>query len=155
MNKTFYGKLCRYSVICLALTIMMFQFPGISRGAEYTMEVDVSPNIINIASERYGEIRIWTNLRYSTYIGNSSYATIFFNESDSVENIRATSDSLGNLILKFSIEDLLALNDDLPVLLIQADNEVKVIVGIGEDTFTGYGSVYIVGKKASDRTFTR
>jgi hypothetical protein len=149
MNRTFYGKVWRYSVFCLALTVMMFQFPAVSRG-EDSLGVDVSPNIINIASERNGEIRIWTNMRYSSYIKDtSSYAHVFFNGSDTVENIRATSDSLGNLILKFDLEDLLDLGD---FLILEEDNNVKVVVVVFDSENTGYSSVYIVGKKASDKT---
>lgn len=150
MNKTFCGKVCRYSVFCMAMTIMMLQFPAVSLG-EDPLGVDVSPNIINTASDRHGEIRIWTDMKYVSYKNDTSnYAHVFFNGSDTVENIRATSDSLGNLILKFNLEDLLNLGEEF--LILEEDNEVKVVVVISDSENIGYGSVYIVGKKASDKT---
>ena len=151
MNKAFYGKVCRYSVFCMAMILMMLQFPQVSLGDEYILRVDVSPNIINIASERNGEIRIWTGMSYSSYMaGDPHEAFVYFNDGqDSVENIRATRDSWGNLILKFNLEDLLNLPEGY--LILEGDNAVKVVLVISDDDHIGYGSVYIVGKKASDK----
>ena len=150
MNKTFCGTVCRYSVFYMVMTLMMLQFPAVSLGDEYSLEVDVSPNIINIASERNGEIRIWTNKSYNAYTaGEPHEAFVYFNNGpDSVENIRATRDSWGNLILKFNLQDLLKLRD---YLLLEQDNEVMVVVSITGADYIGYDSVYIVGKKASDK----
>jgi hypothetical protein len=114
-------------------------------GPESSIGIDVSPNIINIESERWGDIRILSDMRYSFYAASGHSIFIYFNGSDSVENIRPTRDSLGNLILKFSLEDLLVLED---WLVPNAANAVKVVVVMDNgDGYTGHGEVYLAKKK--------
>jgi hypothetical protein len=111
------------------------------QNAQYVISIDVSPNIINIDSQRWGEIRIQTNMRYSFYATNGHSIFIYFNESDSIENIRATRDCLGNLILKFNLEDLLAIENWLKP---NDNNEVIVVISMDNgDEYTGHGEVFI------------
>lgn len=138
------------SLFCLGISAFTIFLPVTSYAAggdaaELTMGVDVSPNIINIESERWGDIRIFTDLRYSLYAANGHSIFVYFNDSDSVENIRATRDSLGNLILKFSLEELLVLESYLKP---QDTNSVKVVVSMDNgDEYTGWSDVYITKKK--------
>jgi hypothetical protein len=138
------------SLFFIGMSALVVFFPTASYGAvgddaQYTIGVDVSPNIINIESERWGDIRILTDMRYSFYAANGHSIFIYFNDSDSVENIRATRDSLGNLILKFSLEDLLDLESWLKP---NNTNIVKAVVSMENgDEYTGQSDVYITKKK--------
>lgn len=144
MSRTVFRKIGMLSVVCIAITILYFSLP--CYGAEYQLSVDVSPNIINLASQRVGEIRILTDMRYSTFVANGDSIFIYFNESDSVENIRATRDSLGNLILKFDLEDLLALEAFLSP---DGSNDVQVVVIMNNgDEYSGFSEVYLTAKRA-------
>ena len=90
-------------------------------------------------------------MRYSFFLGNNSEAFIYFNDSEeSVKNIRATRDSLGNLILKFNLNDLMVFEESLWP---DEDNLVYVVVvtTTSEDEYSGDDSVYIVDKKAPER----
>ena len=140
----FYKKTGR-SVLFTAITVFVLSLPLICHGAEYSITVDVSPNIINIESQRLGEIRIFTNMSYSTFRAVDGESFIYFNESESVENIRATRDSWGNLILKFDIEDLLAIRDSLKP---NESNDVLVVLVMNGDEYSGYSKVLVVEKKA-------
>lgn len=138
------------SLFFIGMSAFVFLLPTTSCGAggenaQYFIGIDVSPNIINIESQRWGEIRILTNMRYSFYATNGDSIFIYFNDSDSVENIRATRDSLGNLILKFSLEDLLALESCLKP---NDTNKAKAVVVMENgDEYTGQGEVYITKKR--------
>lgn len=145
MKKTVNGKISKHSVFCLASAIILFQLASMSLAADSLVNVDVSPNIINIASERNGDIRIFTDVQYSHFITEEGEAFVYFNESDSVENIRATRDSWGNLILKFDLESLLVLEDSL---VCDGSNSVKVVLVLPDDEHTGFDEAYIVDKKA-------
>jgi hypothetical protein len=84
-------------------------------------------------------------LRYSLYASNGHSIFVYFNESDSVENIRPTRDSLGNLILRFGLEDLLAIEDWLRP---HDSNEVTVVVSMDNgDEYIGHCEVYLTIKK--------
>jgi len=149
MDMTVAKKACKYSLLSLVLTIILFQLPAVSATEPEVREliVDVSPKIINIASERNGEIRIATRMSYSFFTGYDCEAFVYFNGSDSVENIRGTRDSLGNLILKFNLADLLALGD---ILVADTDNDVKVVIVVTEDLeYSGGDVVYIVDKQST------
>ena len=112
MSRTIFKNIGILSVICIAVAAFALYLPLTC----YGMEVDFSPNIINIESERLGEIRVFTDMRYSAFVAGGGSAFIYFNGAeDSVENIRSTRDSLGNLILKFNLADLLTLTEYLDV----------------------------------------
>ena len=138
-------SLCFLGLSAFTIFLPVTSYAAGGDAAELTMGVDVSPNIINIESERWGDIRIFTDLRYSLYAANGHSIFVYFNDSDSVENIRATRDSLGNLILKFSLEELLVLESYLKP---QDTNSVKVVVSMENgDEYTGWSDVYITKKK--------
>jgi len=143
-------KILVISLFLTGLSAFAFVLPLTSYGAggqeaQYFIGIDVSPNIINIDSERLGEIRILTNMRYSLFATNGHSLFIYFNESDSVENIRATRDSLGNLVLKFSLEDLMVIESWLKPNDV---NDVKVVVSMDNgDEYAGQGEVNIAKKR--------
>ena len=143
-------KILVLSLFIIGMSAVVFFLPMTSYGAggenaQYFIDIDVSPNIINIESERWGDIRILTNMRYSFFATNGHSIFIYFNESDSVENIRATRDSLGNLILKFSLEDLMVLESWLKPNNV---NDVKVVVSMDNgDEYIGQGEVHITKKR--------
>jgi hypothetical protein len=114
--------------------------------------IEVSPNIINIDANRFGDIRIFTNLRYANYDFSDDEVYVYINpvEGDagvSVENIRPSRDSLGNLILRFNLQDLLA----VPNLQLNVDDYntfEMVIVQAGDEFSYQDDSVYIMDKKS-------
>jgi len=142
MIKAISNKKSRFSIIFTFLAIFALSAQLIC----YAMEADVSPYIINIESQRLGEIRIYTDVRFSTFISNEGCAFIYFNNSDSVENITTTRDSLGNLILKFDLVDLLSIESFL--FMDQANNVTVVVVMNDGSEYEGYSEVFIVDKKA-------
>lgn len=131
------------SAIVFALPMTSYGFGG--GNVQYSISIDVSPNIINIESERRGDIRILTSMRYSSFAANGHSIFIYFNDSDSIENIRPTRDSLGNLILKFSLEDLLVIESWLKLNDI---NDVEVLISMdnGEE-YVGQSDVYLTKKR--------
>jgi hypothetical protein len=147
MNKAVSKRIGALSYCFIAMMMLLVYSPAICYGAEYSIGVDVSPNIINIASERGGEIRVFTNLRYSAFVADGESAFIYFNESvDSVPNIWASRDCWGNLILRFSLEDLLTLGASL---LPDEDNDVEVVVVMNNgDEYSGEAEVYLVDKQS-------
>jgi hypothetical protein len=84
-------------------------------------------------------------MSYSTYLAAGGDAFIYFNGSDSVENIRATRDSWGNLILKFDLEDLLVVKE---FLNLNEFNEAVVVLVMNGGEYSGASEVFIVDKKA-------
>ena len=143
MNKSIFKKVSVLSVFCIAMTAFALYTPMTCYGDP--IGIDVSPNIINIESERVGEIRILTSMKYSFFVSNGSNVFIYINGSKSVENIRATRDSRGNLILKFNLEDLLVLYEYLNT---DGFNTFEVvIVTENGDEYEGLDEdVYIVDK---------
>ena len=149
MNRATFRNIGKLSIFCIAVMIFALHLPLTCHGAEYSMEVDFSPKIINIASERFGEIRVFTDMRYSAFVAGGDSIFIYFNGgSDSVPNVRATRDSWGNLILRFGLEDLLAVRNDLNV---DDFNSVDVVVVMnnGDEYLGSDDEVYLVDKKGS------
>ena len=148
MKKAILKRICLLSVLCIAMMSFLLHFSMTCYGDEDSMEVDFSPKIINIESERLGEIRVFTNVSYSAFVADGDSIFIYFNGSvDSVQNIRATRDSWGNLILRFNLEDLLALEDDL---LVDDFNIVDVVVVMkdGNEYSGSDDEVYLLDKQA-------
>ena len=148
MNRAIFKKIGIPCIFCIAVMIFALYIPLTCYGDEYSMRVDFSPNIINIASERLGEIRVFTNVRYSAFVEDGHSIFIYFNGGiDSVPNIRATRDSWGNLILRFSLDDLLAVESDLLVDVL--NNADVVVVMDNGDEYSGFDDeVYLSDKKA-------
>jgi len=147
MNRAISKKVGILSIFCIAIMTFAVYVPSTCYADEYSMEVDFSPKTINIASARLGEIRVFTNVRYSAFAAGGDSIYIYFNGgADSVPNIQATRDSLGNLILRFGVEDLLDVEGDLVVD--DFNNADAVVVMDNGDEYLGSdGEVYIAGKK--------
>ena len=148
MIRTISGKMGTLSFFCMAMMAVALVMPLLCYGDDYPVEADFSPKIINIESNRSGEIRVLTNLRYATFIAEGDSIFIYFNGgNDSVPNIQATRDSLGHLILRFTLEDLLAVQSDLQID--GFNNALVVVVMRSGDEYIGSdGEVYIVDKLA-------
>ncbi|UCE73085.1 MAG: hypothetical protein JSV56_08570 [Methanomassiliicoccales archaeon] len=159
MKKDIFKRICLLSVFCIVMTAFAAHLPTKCYGETMTMWVEVSPNIINIDAQRWGEIRIFTDLSYANYDfdgdDRDSEVFVYVNElEDSVENIRPTRDSWGNLILKFNLEDLLNVPELMGSLIIDGDNTFTVVVIKSDDTgdtvWEGADSeVYVMDKKAA------
>jgi hypothetical protein len=148
MTGTISRKTGVLSVFCMAMMAFALVAPLLCYGDEYPLEADFSPKIINIESNRSGEIRVLTNLSYATFIADGDSIFIYFNGgNDSVPNIQATRDSLGHLILRFTLEDLLAVQSDLQI---DGFNNAMVVVVMrsGDEYIGADGEVYIVDKLA-------
>lgn len=146
MKKTLSKKIELMSVVSIAAIILALYSPMLCHGEEYDLFVDFSPNIINISSERFGDIRVLTGMRYSSFVANGDSIFIYFNGcSDSVPNIKATRDSLGNLILRFSLEDLLYVQGCLNS---EAYNYPEVVITMDNgDEYIGEVEAYITDKQ--------
>ena len=145
MKRTLIRRIEFLSLVCIAIVSFSLYSPAICQGAEYDLYVDFSPNIINISSERLGDIRILTGMRYSNFIANGDKLFIYFNGCDSVENVKATRDSLGNLILRFSLDDLLNVQNCLEI---DAYNYPEIVITMkNADEYIGEGEVYISSKQ--------
>jgi len=143
MKKTMSRRIELMFLVCAVTFCFALFSPTVCHGDE--LDVEFSPNIINILSERFGDIRVWTGMRYSNFVANGDSLFIYFNECDSVENIKATRDSLGNLILRFSLEDLLSVEGCLER---DTYNDALVIITMTNGVeYTGYGKVYISDKQ--------
>ena len=143
MNRSVRNKIGLAFVFCMAITVFALQAPTVCRGEDLTFEF--SPNNITLSAERLGEIRILTGMRYSFFTANEGTPFLYFNEcSPSVENIKASRDSLGNLILRFSLEDLLALEE---CLINDFFNKAKLVITLNNGTeYIGYGEIYLNAK---------
>ena len=93
-------------------------------------------------------------MRYSTFVADGDSIFIFFNDClESVQNIRAGRDSLGNLILRFALYELQALQEGQDCLLIDAYNTAEVVITMKDGVeYSGSDEeVYIIDKKASEK----
>ena len=150
MNRTVRHKIGLVSVFCIAITALAFHMPMTCQGEEYQIDVEFSPNIINIESIRVGDIRILTSMRFSTYFAAESVSiSVYFNEcSESVQNITAYRDSLGRLYLRFALEELIALQKYLVTDGSTSNTAEVVVVMENGDEYKGEDEVFINAKKA-------
>lgn len=145
MNHSLFRRFSGFLVFFLVLFLSLGSVSsmGIETPSEATIDVEVSPHIINIDSHRYGEIRIFTDLSYSYYMTNGDFILIYVNDSGPIVNIRPTRDSWGNLILKFDLAELKKLD-----LVTNASNAVEVVIVMASGAeYTGWGDVYISTKR--------
>jgi hypothetical protein len=148
MTGTNSKKIGAASIFCMAIITFALVMPLICYGDEYPLEVDFSPKIINIASNHLGDIRVLTGMSYAAFIADGDSIFLYFNDgSSSVPNIVATRDSLGHLILRFTLEDLLAVRADLKVDAFNNTNVVLVMRN-GDEYIGSDDEVYIVDKIA-------
>ena len=147
MNRAILKEFGMPSVLCIAMILFALYLPMTCYGQE-ALDVEFSPNMINIDSERVGQIRILTGMRYLFYNANKAEEPLFiyFNDSEeSVQNIGATSDSLGNLILRFNLVDLLDVEGDLYVDELNVA-EVVVVTESGNE-YVGAAEILIIDRK--------
>ena len=147
MNRAILKEFGMPSVLCIAMILFALYLPMTCYGQE-ALDVEFSPNMINIDSERVGQIRILTGMRYLFYNANKAEEPLFiyFNDGEeSVQNIGASSDSLGNLILRFNLVDLLDVEGDLYVDELNVA-EVVVVTENGNE-YVGAAEILIVDKK--------
>lgn len=139
-------KIGLVGVFTLVVGALALYSPMVGHAEEYALPFEFSPNSINIASERTGDVRVLTKMKYTFFVQNGDSVFIYFNDCpESVQNIQKTRDSLGNLILKFSLEDLLVLKSSL---VLNAFNAAKVVITMNNgDEYIGEGEVYINDKK--------
>lgn len=148
MTRTISRKIGVVSILCMAIMTFALVRPLMCYGDQYSMEADFSPKIINIASNHLGDIRVLTDMSYSTFISDGNSIFIYFNGSnDSIPNIQATRDSLGHLILRFTLEDLLAVEADLMVDDFN-QTDVVLVMNNGDEYSGSDNEVYIVDKIA-------
>lgn len=147
MNRAILREFGMPSVLCIAMILFALYLPTTCYGQE-ALDVEFSPNMINIDSGRVGQIRILTGMRYSFYAANKAEEPLFiyFNDGEeSVQNIGASSDSLGNLILRFNLADLLDVEEDL---FVDELNVAEVVVVTDDDTeYVGEAEILIVDRK--------
>ena len=147
MNRAILKEFGMPSVLCIAMILFALYLPMTCYGQE-ALDVEFSPNMINIDSQRVGQIRILTGMGFSFYDANKAEEPLFiyFNNSDeSVQNIGASSDSLGNLILRFNLVDLLDVEGDLYVDDI---NVAEVVVVTDDETaYVGEAEILIIDRK--------
>lgn len=136
------------SATYILMLILALTLPSVCNSEEYPLSIDFSPNIINISSNRMGDIRVLTHFSYSYFVANGDSVFIYFNGGDtSIQNIQLSSDSAGHLILRFSLDDLLAIESDL--IIDGYNTAVTVLVMNNEDEYIGSDEdVYIVDKIA-------
>ena len=148
MKQKFFKNAGALSIFLVTAMSLAMITPLLCDADEYPLTVDFSPKIINIASQRMGEIRVFTNTSYSNFIANGDSMLIFFNGGvDSVPNIQATSDSAGHLILRFMLDDLLVVESDL--FTDEYNTADVVLVMSNGDEYIGLDDeVYIVDKLA-------
>ena len=120
MRRSFRGKLAG----CLgAFLVCCFLYP--SAGWSYNIEIDVSPNVINIESEST-VVTVHTDIAYSLVVGSS----VFLN-GVAIDWWKA--DDRGNFVAKFESDEIKTLDG----LIIGGYN---TLVLTGYDT---YGEVFI------------
>ena len=147
MDKAIRSKIGLLSLCFIVITSFVLYAPLVCHGEEYALYFDFSPNIINLDGERFGDIRVLTRMRYSFFVANGDSIYMYFNGcEESVPDIRATRDSLGNLILRFSLENLLIVKN---CLVSGTFNEAKVVITMKNgDEYIGEGGVFMNDKKA-------
>ena len=80
MNRSVSKKLGILSFFCIAIMTIALYLPLTCYGAGMT--VDFSPKIINIDSQRWGEIRVYTDMRYSSFVANGGIAFAVYDPDD-------------------------------------------------------------------------
>lgn len=148
MNGDISIKYRTLSTASLFILTLSFMRPTIVFAEEYPLDIDFSPNIINVSSNRIGDIRVFTHFSYSTFVTNGDSAYIYFNGSDvSIQNIQITRDSQGHLILSFTLDDFLGIESDL---IINGFNiaDTVLVMNNGDEYIGSDSDVFIVDKIA-------
>ncbi len=148
MNGVISIKYRTLSVASFLILTLAFMRPAIVFAEEYPLDIDFSPNIINVSSNRIGDIRVFTHFSYSAFVTNGDNAFIYFNGSDiSIQNIQITRDSQGHLILRFTLDDFLGIESDLIIDGFNIADTVLVMKN-GDEYIGSDSDIFIVDKIA-------
>jgi len=122
---------CLPVVCCMALALVLFQMPAQCQA--YDIEIDVSPNVLNIQSEST-VVTVHTDIAYSLVVG----ATVFLND---VAINWWKSDDRGNFVAKFLSDEIKTLDG-----LITGDYNTLVLTGYTTegDSFVGAQEIMVI-----------
>ena len=123
--------LCLALVCCMALALVFFQAPAKCYG--FDIEIDVSPNVLNIQSQST-VVTVHTDIAYSSVVG----ATVFLN---GVAIDWWKSDDRGNFVAKFMSDEIKTLEG-----LIIGDYNTLVLNGYttGGEAFIGEQDIMVI-----------
>ena len=118
---------------CMALALVFFQAPAKCYGFDIEIEIDVSPNVLNIQSES-AIVTVHTDIAYSLVTG----ASVFLN---GVAIDWWKSDDRGNFVAKFVSDEIKALEG-----LIIGDYNTLTLIGFttGEEAFEGTQDIMVI-----------
>ena len=124
-------KLCLPLVCCMALALVIFQVPAKCYALD--IEIDVSPNVLNIQSEST-IVTVHTDIAYSLVVG----ASVFLN---GVAIDWWKSDDRGNFVAKFESDEIKTLDG-----LIIGDYNTLTLNGFtnGEEAFIGTQDIMVI-----------
>ena len=102
MNLRKAKTLCLPVMCCMVLALVFLQAPAKCYGFDIEIEIDVSPNVLNIQSES-AIVTVHTDIAYNLVIG----ASVFLN---GVAIDWWKSDDRGNFVAKFVSDEIKTLN---------------------------------------------
>ena len=122
---------CLPVLCCMALALVLFQAPAKCYG--FDIEIDVSPNVLNIQSEST-IVTVHTDIAYSLVVGASVYL-------NGVAIDWWKSDDRGNFVAKFLSEEIKTLDG-----LITGDYNTLVLTGYTTegDSFVGAQEIMVI-----------
>ena len=125
--------LCLPVVCCMALALVFFQAPAKCYGFDIEIEIDVSPNVLNIQSKS-AIVTVHTDIAYNLVTG----ASVFLN---GVAIDWWKSDDRGNFVAKFVSDEIKALEG-----LIIGDYNTLTLIGFttGEEAFEGTQDIMVI-----------
>ena len=125
--------LCLPVVCCMALALVFFQAPAKCYGFDIEIEIDVSPNVLNIQSES-AIVTVHTDIAYNLVTG----ASVFLN---GVAIDWWKSDDRGNFVAKFVSDEIKTLEG-----LIIGDYNTLTLIGFttSEEVFEGTQDIMVI-----------
>ncbi len=120
-------------VCCMVLALVFFQAPAKCYGFDIEIEIDVSPNVLNIQSES-AIVTVHTDIDYYLVTG----ASVFLN-GVAIEWWK--SDDRGNFVAKFVSDEIKTLEG-----LIIGDYNTLTLIGFttGEEAFEGTQDIMVI-----------
>ena len=118
---------------CMAFALVFFQAPAKCYGFDIEIEIDVSPNVLNIQSEST-IVTVHTDIAYNLVVG----ASVFLND---VAIDWWKSDDRGNFVAKFMSDEIKTLEG-----LIIGDYNTLTLNGFttGEEAFIGTQDIMVI-----------
>lgn len=126
-------NLCLPVLCAITFALVMFQMPAQCHALDIDIEIDVSPNVINIQSQST-VVTVHTNIAYSIVAGTS--VTL-----NGVEIAWWKSDDRGNFVAKFDSDDIKTL-DGLKI----GEYNTLTLIGFttGGEEFTGTQDIMVI-----------